>query len=111
MILTQTTGNPFSVRCRICKKPIGNAPHWNGVHASCWEREREPFPYIKELHAIERRVKQLEELSAEVEELVDWLQQRRRLWPRGAHETITRGSDWVHRVRLKLKKKPPQGKH
>lgn len=81
------------------------------MHAECWETERIPFPFDKELRVVEARRLQLERLLREVDELTAWLKGRRKLWPRGAEETVRVGGLWIHRMRSAVKKKPPAGKH
>lgn len=84
---------PAGGRCLVCERELGAEPHMitsipHGEHLTCRDWTRHPWPHARLVRQLRRRYRAMQRALIKVEAFGRWLEQRRRLWPKGAAETV-----------------------
>lgn len=103
-------GPPDVPRCVVCGKEIGAGEPWwvvdhaNGVHQSCRDWSKAPFPYTWRIDSLRKLYRRLARAQRHVCELGRWLAKVERDWPKGAPDVLTEISARVEKLAKELER-------
>lgn len=84
---------PHGGRCITCGRELGADPHMitsppTGEHVACRDWSRHPYPHAHLLERVRGRARAVRRALAALEAMERWLEQRQRIWPASAAETV-----------------------